>query len=38
MRVKHLKQILADRGVACVGCLEKRDFVKKCKETAHMDL
>ena len=38
MRVKHLKQILADRGVACVGCLEKRDFVKKCKDTDHMDL
>ena len=38
MRVKHLKQVLADRGVACVGCLEKRDYVKKCKETQHMDL
>merc|ERR1712010_219147 len=38
MRVKHLKQILADRGVSCRGCLEKRDFVKKVKETEHLAL
>merc|ERR1712196_390347 len=31
MRVKHLKQILADRGVACKGCLEKRDYVNRVK-------
>merc|ERR1712150_379845 len=33
MRVKHLRQILADRGVACRGCIEKRDFVNKVKST-----
>ena len=38
MRVKHLKSILAERGVTCNGCLEKSDYVKKAKETAHMDL
>merc|ERR1712187_460959 len=38
MRVKHLNQILADRGVACRGCLEKRDFIKKVKETEHLAL
>merc|ERR1712150_179835 len=38
MRVKHLKQILADRGVSCRGCLEKRDFIKKVKETEHLAL
>jgi hypothetical protein len=38
MRVKHLKQILADRGVACRGCLEKRDYIKKVKETEHLAL
>ena len=38
MRVKYLKQILTDRGVKCKGCVEKSDFVKKCKATAHMDL
>ena len=38
MRVRHLKQILADRGVACTGCLEKRDYIKKVKETEHLAL
>jgi len=38
LRVKQLKQILADRGVECEGCLEKDDFVKRVMETAHMDL
>ena len=38
LRVKQLKKILADRGVECVGCLEKRDFVKRVKETGHMEL
>jgi hypothetical protein len=38
MRVKHLKQILAARGVACVGCMEKRDYVEKVKATAHLEL
>ena len=33
MRVKHLKQILADRGVTCNGCTEKSEFVKKCEKT-----
>jgi hypothetical protein len=38
MRVKHLKQILAERGATCRGCLEKADFVKKVKATAHLEL
>jgi hypothetical protein len=38
MRVKHLKAVLAERGVTCNGCLEKSDYVKRAKETAHMDL
>merc|ERR1712166_483441 len=36
MRLKELKKILADRGAKCVACLEKEDFVKRVKETAHM--
>ncbi len=36
LRVKQLKSILADRGVECVGCVEKDDFVKKVQETEHM--
>lgn len=36
LRVKQLKQILADRGVECKGCVEKDDFVKKVQETEHM--
>ncbi|CAM9271275.1 unnamed protein product [Choristocarpus tenellus] len=38
LRVKQLKGILADRGVACNGCLEKSDYVKRCKETEHLEL
>lgn len=37
MRVKALKKILAERGVECVGCLEKPDYVRRCKETEHME-
>jgi hypothetical protein len=33
MRVKQLKNILADRGVQCVGCVEKEDFIKKVIDT-----
>merc|ERR1711959_279577 len=36
MRIKQLKEILAERGVACQGCLEKSDFVARVKETADM--
>lgn len=36
LRVKQLKSILNDRGVSCVGCLEKKDFVKKVMETEHL--
>ena len=38
MRVKALKSILNDRGVECVGCLEKSDYVRRCKETEHLEL
>lgn len=36
LRVKQLKQILADRGVECKGCVEKEEFVKRVKETEHL--
>jgi len=36
LRVKQLKQILADRGVECKGCLEKEEFIKRVEETEHM--
>lgn len=26
------------RGVKCIGCSEKADFVKKCEESEHLDL
>lgn len=35
MRVKQLKKILSERGVTCRGCIEKRDFIKKCKKTEY---
>ncbi|KAJ1460956.1 armet protein [Pelagophyceae sp. CCMP2097] len=38
MRVKELKGILADRGAACDGCLEKDDFIKKIVETQGTEL
>ena len=37
LRVKQLRSILADRGVACIGCIEKADFVKKVQETEDME-
>lgn len=33
LRIKDLKKILADRGVACNGCLEKSDYIKRIEET-----
>jgi mesencephalic astrocyte-derived neurotrophic factor len=36
LRVKQLKQILADRGVECKGCVEKEEFVKRVQETEHL--
>jgi hypothetical protein len=36
MRIKHLKQILRERGVSCRGCTDKMEFVKKCKDTEHL--
>jgi mesencephalic astrocyte-derived neurotrophic factor len=36
LRVKQLKQILAQRGVECKGCVEKEEFVKKVQETEHL--
>ena len=38
MRVKYLKQILRERGVSCRGCVDKRQFVKKCQDTEHLDM
>ncbi|CAM9673049.1 unnamed protein product [Ascophyllum nodosum] len=38
LRVKQLKGILADRGVDCEGCLEKSDYVARCKTTEHLEL
>ena len=36
LRVKQLKQILADRGVECKGCIEKEEFIKKVQDTEHL--
>lgn len=36
LRVKQLKQILNERGVECVGCVEKEEFVKKVQDTEHL--
>ena len=36
MRVKQLKQILRERGVSCRGCVDKGQYVKKCKDTEHL--
>jgi len=36
LRVKQLRQILAERGVECKGCVEKEEFVKRVKETEHL--
>jgi hypothetical protein len=38
LRVKQLKEILAERGVNCDGCIEKEDFVKKVMETGPKEL
>ena len=38
LRVKALKTILRERGVKCEGCLEKSDFIKRAKETEHLEL
>lgn len=38
LRVKQLKAILRNRGVECTGCLEKSDYIRRVKETEHMDL
>jgi hypothetical protein len=36
LRVKQLKTVLSDRGVECIGCTEKTDYVQRVIETAHM--
>jgi len=36
MKLKELKEFLADRGAKCVGCLEKEDYVKRAKEVQDM--
>jgi len=36
LRVKQLKQILADRGVECKGCSEKGEFIARVMETEGM--
>lgn len=36
MRVKQLKQILAQRGVECKGCVEKDEFIKMVQDTEHL--
>jgi hypothetical protein len=36
LRVKQLKQILADRNIECSGCIEKDEFVKRVQDTEHL--
>lgn len=38
LKVKELKALLDQRGVKCVGCSEKADFVKKAQDTEDMEL
>jgi hypothetical protein len=38
LKVKELKTLLDQRGVKCSGCTEKADFIKKCKETEHLEM
>ncbi len=38
MRVAQLKQLLADRGVACRECVEKADFVKRLQSLVKTEL
>ena len=40
MRVKQLRKILGERGVECIGCVEKADFIAKIKatESTHAEL
>ncbi|CAH0518029.1 unnamed protein product [Peronospora belbahrii] len=33
MRVKQLRKILAERGVECIGCVEKADYIAKIKDS-----
>jgi hypothetical protein len=37
LRVKQLKQILAQRGVECKGCVEKEEFIQRVQETEHLE-
>jgi hypothetical protein len=37
LRVKQLKQILAQRGVECKGCVEKEEFIRRVQETEHLE-
>lgn len=38
MPSQALKALLDERGVKCVGCVEKTDFVERAKETYHMPI
>ncbi|CAI5745272.1 unnamed protein product [Peronospora destructor] len=40
MRVKQLRKILGERGVECIGCVEKADFIAEIKatESTHAEL
>lgn len=33
LRVKQLKQILADSNIECTDCIEKTDFIRKIEAT-----
>jgi hypothetical protein len=36
LRVKALKRLLTERGVQCVGCVEKAEFVERVMETQEL--
>jgi hypothetical protein len=38
LRVKELRKLLAGRGQACSGCVEKHEFVEKFMEVQHLPL
>ncbi len=38
MRVKQLREILNDRGVECVACTEKSEYIEMVKKTNNLEL
>jgi len=37
LRVAQLRKLLDERGVECVGCVEKDDYIRKIREVAQQE-